>query len=322
MKPQAIYLSIFLLLISCNSENKKREGIVKEYVEFANIGEISRIDSMLSSEFKLLTDSSITSKKEYLSYLEKPIANTKVKLNNIDVFDGVFKTKEIITDDIITYLDLEPIVRIREYHFNEKDQITSIYNISQTVPKDYIKIQKDFLIWAYKEYPDFVTTMIERARNGENIDEERRFLLAKLKEKGVQVLNRITDKTEIINNINTIKSSDDRSNTPDNDFMNSLVVTYFGMNAFPFGEYTVREFVNAIKSSVFSNGKRPIIKKWTKKDNIYTLLVDYDGENVRFVFKHLLNQDGNASTMSGIINEEEIDGVEMYQLVPTLIKNE
>lgn len=321
MKTQATLFTILLLLISCNSENKKREAIIKEFIEFANNGEISKLGSMLSSEFKLLTDSSVISKKDYLLYLEKPSGNTIVELSNIDVSGRVFRTKEIITDDIITYMSLEPIIRIREYRFNENFQINSIYNLSQTEPPEYNKIQRDFLIWAYKEYPDFVTAMINKARGGENIDEERRFLLVKLKEKGVRILNSPTDK-EIENDIKTNKSSDNESFTPNNDFMNSLVVTYYGMNAFPFGEYTVSEFVTAIKQTVSSNGKHPIIKKWTKNDNIYTLLVDYEGDNVKFVFRHLLNQDGNASTMSGIIQGEEIDGVQMYQLVPSLIKNE
>jgi hypothetical protein len=320
MKAQLFFLTIILLLISCSSENNKREGIIKNYVEFVNNRVVTKIDSVLSPEFKLLTDSSVIDKAEYLLYLAKPLANTKVKIVKIEVSNNVFRTKESITDDIITYLDLEPIIRIREYHFNEKNRIESIFNLGQTEPPNYKMIQTDFLIWAYKEYPDFVTAMIEKAKGGESIDEERRFLLTKLKGKGVQVLNNIKNESKASDISKSQKSSVNEPFTPDNNFMNSVVITYYGMNAFPFGEYSVKEFEKAIKSTVFSNGKHPIIKKWTKNDNVYTLHVDYDGENVKFVFTHLLNQDGKASTMSGIINGEEIDGVEMYQLVPTLVK--
>ena len=107
---------------------------------------------------------------------------------------------------------------------------------------------------------------------------------------------------------------------PKSDFKSSLVVTNIGMNAFPFGEHTVQEFENAIRNTVGSNGKTPIINGWTKNDNVYTLKVNYAGEDVQFIFEHLLNQEGKPSIMYGKINGERIDGVQMYQLVPSLIR--
>ena len=322
MKKIVLFFTIITVFVSCNSIDKKnnKEKIVKEFIEFINNGNSVKVDSITSYDFKLLTDSDVTEKTEYLTSLFKRVANAKIHIEEIKTINGIVKTKEKITSDLTTILNIEPISRKREYHFNDSNLINSIYNIEQFESPDYKKVRKNFSKWAYQEYPEFVKAMSEKANKNENTDEETRYLLTKLKEKGITVLDEFNTKSNKSDISETeIHSGNDYLN-PKSDFKKSLVVTYIGMNAFPFGEYTVQEFENAIKNTVGSNGKTPTINGWTKNDNVYTLNVNYMGENVQFIFTHLLNQEGKASVMSGEINGEKIDGVQMYQLVPSLVR--
>ena len=322
MKKTFLLFVVSVILYSCGVEDKKitKEEIVRDFVKYINNGETNKVDSVTTSDFKYLTDTSATEKKDYLKLVIKPVANAQVQIIEIETSENVVKTKEIITDDLIDYLKLKPIERKREYHFNDSLQIKSIYNLEQVVPPDYYDIQQKLMLWANQEYPDFVQKMIEKAKNGENIDEERKFLLTKLKSKGLHILDSIYIETRQIEEQKEVNSSGSNYITPNSSFLNSIVITYFGMNAVPFGEYTVQEFKDAVESTVMTNGETPIVYGWTKDDNVYTLHVNYKGENVQFVFVHLLNKEGKGSEMYGIIKGERVDGVQMYQLVPSLIK--
>jgi hypothetical protein len=322
MKKIVLFFTIITVIVSCNVIDKKnnKEKIVKEFIGFINNGNSVKVDSITSYDFKLLTDSDVTEKPEYLTSLFKRVGNTKIQIEEIKTIDGTVKTKEKITSDLTTILNIEPISRKREYHFNDSNLIKSIYNIEQFASPDYKKIQKYFSKWAYQEYPEFFKAMIEKANKNKNTDEETRYLLTRLKEKGITVLDAFNTESSTNNIKQTEKYLGNDYENPNSDFKSSLVITYMGMNAFPFGEYTVQAFENAIKSTVMSNGKTPIINGWTKSDNVYTLNVNYMGENVQFIFTHLLNQEGKASVMSGKINGEKIDGVQMYQLVPSLVR--
>jgi len=313
---------VTIVLSSCNVENKKidKEEIVRNLIEYFNNGESSKVDSITTFDFKYLTDTSVTEKSDFLQNIVKPVANAKIQIIEIETSENVIKTNEKITDDVINYLELEPIKRKREYHFNDSNLIKSIYNLEQFESPEYMDMQKKLILWANQEYPDFVQKMIEKAKKGENIDEERRYLLTKLKNKGLQVLEEVSLETEKNEEPKKESYSNSKYFDPSNNFLNSVVITYIGMNAFPFGEYTVQEFKNAVAKTVMSNGKTPIIKGWIKNDNVYKLHVNYQGENIQFIFVHLLNQEGKVSEMYGIINGERIDGVQMYQLVPSLIK--
>ncbi|MBN2890863.1 MAG: hypothetical protein JXL97_03265 [Bacteroidales bacterium] len=322
MKQTFLLFAVLIVLFSCNTEEKKnyKEEIVRNFIEYLNNGESEKVDSITTPDFKYLTDTSVAEKSDYLKNVTKPVANAKIQIVEIETSENIVKTKEKITDDIIDYLDLKPIERKREYHFNDSNLIKSIYNLEQFESPDYIKIQKKLILWANQEYPDFVQKMIGKAKNGENIDEERRYLLTKLKNRGLQVLDSVSFETVKKEEPTEETKSGGSFISPNGSFLNSVVITYFGMNAFPFGEYTVQEFKDAVAGTVMTNGKNPIIKGWTKNDNIYTLHVNYQGETVKFVFIHLLNKEGKGSEMYGMINGERIDGVQMYQLVPSLIK--
>ena len=322
MKKTFLLFAVLIVLFSCNTENKKidKEAIVKNFIKYLNNGEPNKVDSITTPGFKYLTDTTVAEKSDYLKNVVKPVANAKIQIIEIETSENIVKTKEKITDDVINYLKLQPIKRKREYHFNDSNLIKSIYNLEQFESPDYMKIQKKLILWANQEYPDFIQKMIEKAKNGENIDEERRYLLTKLKNKGLQVLDSVSFETIKKEEPKKENYSGSKYITPNNSFLNSVVITYFGMNAFPFSEYTVQEFKNAVTGTVMTNSKKPIIKGWTKNDNVYTLHVNYKGENVQFIFIHLLNQEGKGSEMYGMINGEKIDGVQMYQLAPSLIK--
>jgi len=328
MKKSSIGLVVIAVLFSCSTQTKKisKEEIVHNLIEYTNQGEPNKIDSITSESFKLLTDSTVTEKNDYLKLIIKPVANRKIQISEIELKENLVRTKEIITDDVINYLKIEPIERTREYHFNDSNQVKSIYNLESYESPDYKNIQKKFILWANQEYPDLVKDILEKAKKEENFDEERRYLLTKLVSVGLQALDEV--KTELPKESEPKIASKPKKKAikksiyiqPDSSFLNSYVVTYFGQNAFPFGEYTVQEFKSAVASTILSNGKNPTIKGWTKNDNVYTLHTTFKEGTFQFIFEHMLNREGKMSLMRGKAEGLPIDGVNMYRFVPSLTK--
>ena len=316
---------IVALLFSCTPEKKELsiEEITRNYIEAINKGDSAKIDSLTSDDFKVFSDSTSTEKTDFLNSLNKPEANAKINIAEVSIDENIVRTTESISDDVINILELDPIIKKKEYHFDDTKLIKSVYNMELIESPEYMNIQKYFVLWAYQEYPDFVNKMIEKAKNKENIDEERRYLLTKLKSAGLDVLepikNELQKKTEAVNTPKP-KTTTRKSIyvNPDSSFLNSYVVTYFGQNAFPFGERTVQEFKNEVAATVMSNGNNPKIKGWTKNDNVYTLHTEFKDGNIQFIFEHMLNRDGKISHMRGKVKGLPIDGVNMYRFVPTL----
>jgi transcriptional regulator len=86
-------------------------------------------------------------------------------------------------------LELPPVVREREYHFNEQNQIKSIYTIKVKSEPVHEKFDKYFGLWATIYYPEMDDKIRAKMENGEDIFEERHFLLLKLKEDGLDMLD-------------------------------------------------------------------------------------------------------------------------------------
>lgn len=57
---------------------------------------------------------------------------------------------------------------------------------------------------------------------------------------------------------------------PPDTFLNSTIMAHLGMNAFPFGEISIREFTTRLAGKQLDNGKHPEIEGWTASDNVYT----------------------------------------------------
>ncbi len=318
---QIIYaIALIAILFSCNAERiySEKELRVLNLIEYTNKNDVKKADSITSKDFQLITDSLTLNKEEFLRNVTLKQANRTIQLIKIETVGDIVKTKEKVVDDFITYLNLKPFERTREHHFNESNLIKSIYVTEYSDSPEYFNSQRKFIIWANKEYPDLFKKMVVKTQNRENIDEERRFLLTKLKNKGINVLNDITlPKTEEINHNSHFEN---KYITPPESFLKSVLLTYYGQNAFPYGENSVNKFIKALASTSMSNGKNPIIKGWTKENNEYTLHVSYDMEEIKFVFTHLLNQGGQWSEMYGMRNGDRVAGIYMYQLVPSLIQ--
>lgn len=87
---------------------------------------------------------------------------------------------------------------------------------------------------------------------------------------------------------------------PPEKFLNSLVVTPWGMNNFPLGEISVSEFVSKLAKRQLDNGRYPEIKGWTNSDNVYTLHVLFGENELEAIFVHLLSEQKGAGQFSGL----------------------
>ena len=88
---------------------------------------------------------------------------------------------------------------------------------------------------------------------------------------------------------------------PPDDFLTSSVVTPFGMNNYPFGQFSVLEFTEILAKKQLDNGSFPELLGWTISDNVYTLHVLLKDKSFGFVFTHLLDQrsQGQHSYLEG-----------------------
>jgi hypothetical protein len=71
---------------------------------------------------------------------------------------------------------------------------------------------------------------------------------------------------------------------------------------------TVEEFIEIIHNARLSNGKHPTILGWSRNDNIYTLKVRTTTD-LKFTFEHLLNYNGEASSLYVTINGKPVDAL-------------
>ncbi len=419
MKKYFVLLSS-IIMISCSEENPK-EIIVADYIQFVNEANRNKIDSILSFDFKYINDSIVEDKTEFLKGVKSTIDYFEREIIEIETNQNVVKTKENLLTNVNLILDIPPVSRKREYHFNENNKIKSIYNLETIIPPDNILVANNLFKWALIEYPSIYKIIAEKSQKNENANDEIKYLLTKLNEKGINILNEIenletnegdkstkkrkdTDYT-FVENINKLHAlskeytgkkvmlklnynslymgslalfeDDDYSFinvdcsdqaleyvskiktgnkctvigivgidilgnpeiknaiiypvnykgqtinifiTPGESFLSSLVITPFGMNYFPFGEFTIKKMVSELSNTVLSNGKKPIINGWTKSNNIYILHVKMMDEDVQFIFTHLLDKDGEGSIMKGKISGQDIEGVQMLRLIPSLIE--
>jgi len=105
---------------------------------------------------------------------------------------------------------------------------------------------------------------------------------------------------------------------PPKKFLDSKIVTPMGMNNFPFGEISVKEFVDKLSKKQLDNGKYPEIKGWTNSDNIYTLHAVLKDKEFKVNFAHILSKeqgDGAYSGMSGTIDGQEFPGIEVMKFI-------
>jgi len=105
---------------------------------------------------------------------------------------------------------------------------------------------------------------------------------------------------------------------PPKKFLESKIVTPMGMNNFPFGKISVKEFVDKFSKKQLNNGKYPEIKGWTNSDNIYTLHAILKDTEFKVNFVHILSKDhgdGAYSSMSGTIDGQELSGLEVMKFM-------
>ena len=106
--------------------------------------------------------------------------------------------------------------------------------------------------------------------------------------------------------------------TPPETFLDSKIATPMGMNNFPFGQVSVREFEEKLSKKQLDNGSYPKIEGWTNTDNIYTLHAVTNGKDFEVTFAHILSKsqgDGAYSGMSGKIDGKEYTGIQIMQFV-------
>jgi hypothetical protein len=192
-----VFLFSTIANLPISSQNIQLET-VKMYVKYYNTADINGIDSILSDNCKSFSKKVTLEKNEMLDIIRNLSKNEHIEIKEINSLNNTVKTKEVLTDDIINYLGLTPIIRKREYNFDHQYNIKSIFNIDVIFPDDFEEKQNKFFEWADKYYPELYQNMIQNYSEGENISEERRFLLTLLNEEGLQVLDSISSEKEKI----------------------------------------------------------------------------------------------------------------------------
>jgi hypothetical protein len=185
-KLSTIILTIFILSCSNESENLKN---LKLFVDSLNESYTIMLDTMFSDDFKFISDSTSLSKSEYLDKFNNQDTTLAVTLISSEESDNIIKTKEEITNYAYQTLELVPLIREREYHFNEQNQIKAIYSIKLISEPVHEKFDKYFGLWSTIYYPEMYDNIQVKRQNGENFFEERHFLLIKLKEDGLDMLD-------------------------------------------------------------------------------------------------------------------------------------
>jgi len=188
------FLVIILLLLSTCAQESRNMRNLKALLEATNFVpyNIRLIDSLLAEDFNYISDSISQTKEDFLnSYKSFTITDSlwTTQLEKTKESKNAINTQEIRTGYIVTTLGTNPISREREYTFNDKNQIKSIYVLSTNVPETLTKFEKYFDLWANIYYPDLTEVLREKRRNGENYFNELDFLIKKLKIDGVYKLD-------------------------------------------------------------------------------------------------------------------------------------
>lgn len=104
---------------------------------------------------------------------------------------------------------------------------------------------------------------------------------------------------------------------PPPEFMASKIITPRGGDDFPFGEYSVSEFVEMLKKVQLDNGEYMEPEGWFRDDNLYMLDVTGRG-NYRIVFLHLLSEKtggGAYSHMKAVGDVGDVLGTSVMETV-------
>ena len=99
---------------------------------------------------------------------------------------------------------------------------------------------------------------------------------------------------------------------PPEPFMQSIILTPDGINSFPFGQYSVSEFVSRLSKIQRADGQHPEIHGWTDSDNGYTLHVSFGDREAEAIFvREGVDKDGRS--YSGL--SYRMDGEERNPLI-------
>jgi hypothetical protein len=203
MKKLFLLISSSIILFSCGSEKtttKSKEEIVKTFIDYCNKKEINNIDSLTSSDFESLFDTTTTKKSKFLDQIATNIntSNQKTKIIESKTIKDIVKTKEIISNDVTDLLEIEPFSRVREYHFNENNKIKFVHTLEWNPSPNYNAIQNKFMLWARDNHSALFNNLQEKFKEGKNVDEERKVLLLKIREVGIQVLEEPETSKQIV----------------------------------------------------------------------------------------------------------------------------
>jgi len=213
-KITTLFLIVFIL--GCTDENENLKNL-RFFINAVNKTDVTAIDSLLTENFKYISDSISNDKNDYLEVAKKQDTTWTIELIDIIESTDVIKTKESMTNYGIRTLEMEPVTREREYHFNDNHKIRSIYTLNFKSLPEHEKFDKYFGIWATIYYPEMVRKIREKRENGEDFFEERHFLLIQLKQKGLFML----DSAKIIYENQLIEKQKERKKQQD--YYNSLV---------------------------------------------------------------------------------------------------
>ena len=76
--------------------------------------------------------------------------------------------------------------------------------------------------------------------------------------------------------------------------MQAQIITPYGMNNQPFGDYTVAQFVEMVNKVQMTNGEYMRAGGWSKEDNVYKLPVETSAGVLNLIFVHLLADNQGA----------------------------
>jgi len=226
MRKLFLSLIVSITILGCNSEKSqdKNEKIIERYIEYTNIGNRVGIDSLLSKDFKLYSDSNIIERDDLLNTIVAAQFNANFNRQIVEIshVGNIVKTKENMTNDYINTFNFEPMYRTREYHIDENNKIQSINNIEQYEPENYQQKVDKFHAWANENYKQIYDKMIKLESKGENYNSELNYLLSKIKNEGIEIIeNNELDKNQEKN------SEIESSKTQENNEVKYISTTLF-----------------------------------------------------------------------------------------------
>lgn len=244
------YLILFVIIacIGCTGENLN-EITLRSFIGALNRNEISDIDTLLTVDFKYVSDSETKDKRQYIEDATKQDTTYKIEIVKVSESGNVLKVKSNLTNYAIRTLEMKPMVREREYHFDENHKIKAIYLVNFHSLPEHQNFDKYFGVWAVLYYPEMANSLKAKMANNEDYFEERHLLLLKLKHDGLQML----DSARIFYE-NQLKAKEEEQRK-----INSLP-------AAPLNNVVFTKISNTVSSISVSNGVKysdanPILKK-------------------------------------------------------------